>query len=381
MRSILNPMYALTLSVVLALGTGSAVARENMFNRNTFSIAETVQTDQWMPVTGSKTLHQFMTGLKAERILPNGEMSRGEFRGDGTGTLYSWGATFPRTWKIKGDKQVCITEKFATQCYSIERNIVDSELYRVRQLATGKLTEFRVTGGHGVLKAPAKDIGNDGGAATASADELAAELSNPNTAVATLNFKVQYRRFDGAQPGADDQTGYTILFQPVLPFVLDSGAKIIWRPAIPLLIDQPLLNTGNRKFEQETALGDIVFDLAYAPKTEDGRLLAFGFITSLPTASNDLGTDRWTLGPEILIGKITPKHVYGLFPSHQWDIGGSGDKDINLTTIQAFYTCLPGGGWSVGTAPTMTYDWETEQWIIPLQVNVGKTVMLGGRPW
>ncbi len=73
---------------------------------------------------------------------------------------------------------------------------------------------------------------NKGGAATASADELAAELSNPNTAVATLNFKNQFRWFSGDLPDADNQSNYTLLFQPVLPFVLDSGAKVIWRPAL-----------------------------------------------------------------------------------------------------------------------------------------------------
>ena len=82
-----------------------------------------------------------------------------------------------------------------------------------------------------------------------------------------------------------------------------------------------------------------------------------------------------------LIGKASAKHVYGLFPNHQWDIGGSGDADISLTSIQGFYTYLPGGGWNVGSGPTATYDWEAEQWTVPLQVNAGKTVVWGGRPW
>jgi hypothetical protein len=40
-----------------------------------------------------------------------------------------------------------------------------------------------------------------------------------------------------------------------------------------------------------------------------------------------------------------------------------------------------GGGWTVGTGPTMTYNWENEQWTAPLQINAGKTVVWGGRPW
>jgi hypothetical protein len=77
---------------------------------------------------------------------------------------------------------------------------------------------------------------------------------------------------------------------------------------------------------------------------------------------------------------VTPKYVLGIFPNHQWDIGGSGDATINLTTIQVFYTFLPGGGWSIGSGPTMTYDWEGKQWTVPLQINAGKTVVWNGRP-
>ena len=33
------------------------------------------------------------------------------------------------------------------------------------------------------------------------------------------------------------------------------------------------------------------------------------------------------------------------------------------------------------SGPISTYDWEGEQWTVPLQINAGKTVVLGGRPW
>jgi hypothetical protein len=274
-----------------------------------------------------------------------------------------------------------VTAERATNCYQLERNAADKDLYRVRDVATGRVDEFRLTDGRAVVTGEPKAVGNEGAASAPSAAELAAELSNPNTAVATMTFKNQFRWFEGDLPDADGQSSYTLLFQPSLPFVLSSGDKILWRPAVPILVDQPVFNAETGKFEGKSGLGDIAFDLAYAPKVDPSLMLAFGFITSLPTATNDLGTDRWTLGPELLIGKITPKWLLGLFPNHQWDIGGSGDADINMTSIQAFYTYLLGGGWSVGTGPTMTYNWESEQWTVPLQINAGKTVVWGGRPW
>ena len=105
-------------------------------------------------------------------------------------------------------------------------------------------------------------------------------------------------------------------------------------------------------------------------------------VSSLPIATEDsLGTDLFTLGPELLIGKLTPKWVLGAFPSHQWDVGGSGKGDVNLTNLQIFATLLPGDGYNWGSSPIMSYDHNTSQWTIPINLNFGKTVIRNGRPW
>jgi len=66
---------------------------------------------------------------------------------------------------------------------------------------------------------------------------------------------------------------------------------VIFRPAIPLIVDQPVPSSGGG-FDGESGLGDIAFDLVYAPKRHDGILVAYGAISSLPTATNDLGSGR-----------------------------------------------------------------------------------------
>lgn len=345
----------------------------------TLSFISMAHANEWIPVTGKENLHNYMSGKKVQRTLANGNLMIGEYNSDGTGTLFAWGATIPRTWEVKGDDQVCINAQQEIICYQFERNSDTENLYRAREVVSGKLTEFDVVDGTAITTREPEAVDSKGGAATASAAELAAELSNPNSAVATLTFKNQFRWFEGDLSGADDQSSYTLLFQPGLPFVFGNGDKLIWRPAIPFLVDQPVFKEG---FGGETGFGDIAFDLAYAPKLSDSSLMfAYGIITSLPTATNDLGSGQWTLGPELLIGKLNPKWVAGLFPSHQWDVAGWTEKQINITSIQVFYTYLPGGGWSVGSGPTITYDWESEQWTVPLQVNAGKTVVWNGRPW
>lgn len=340
------------------------------------------QSDKWVPITGADALRKLISGLSVERDLPRGEKSTGEYRADGTGVVRQYGATFKRTWEIKGDNQFCIFSRKTSLCYTLERNADDPNLYRAKEVTSGKLAEFRVVDGRGVAKGTPKELGSKGAPAAASAAELAAELANPNSPMATMTFKLQFRSFEGTLPNANDQSGTTLLLQPSLPFPLANGDSILWRPALPFLIDQPVFSAGNQDFDEVSGMGNFAFDLAYARTSDAGILTALGVITSFPTATDDrLGSDQYTLGPEFLIGKLTSSYVIGMFPNHQWGFGGSGNVDINLTSIQLFGTYIPGGGWTVGTAPTLTYEHNSDQWTIPINLNVGKTVVMNGRPW
>ena len=232
-----------------------------------------------------------------------------------------------------------------------------------------------------------------------SADAVARELANPNTALASLTFKNTWTAYKGDLDGADDEGGFTTLFQPVLPFPLENGDKIMWRPAVPLVFDMPVFDgsgvdpngtptarsvAGFGGFDSESGLGDIAFDLLYAITSETGVLSGYGIIASLPTATEEaLGRDKWTLGPEDFLGKLSEKSVLGVLVNHQWDIAGSDDvvDDVSLTTFNLFGVYLPSGGWNVGSFPIISYDWEEEQWTFPVSFAVGRTMVFGGRPW
>jgi len=150
---------------------------------------------------------------------------------------------------VKGDEQVCITVERVTRCYQFERNSADLDLYRARDVTSDEWVEFRVTDGRAIVADEPKKMGNKGGAAAPSSAEIAAELSNPNTALASLTFKNQFRWFEGDLPNADDQRSYTLLSQPALPSPLENGDKIIWRPAIPFIVDQPIFDPEKLDFD------------------------------------------------------------------------------------------------------------------------------------
>lgn len=214
-----------------------------------------------------------------------------------------------------------------------------------------------------------------------SADKVARSLANPNTPLATLTVKNQFRTFQGDLPRADQQDSFTMLLQPSFPFPIgDEGNVVFWRPALPVSFSQPVPElTGG--FDQKTELGDFGFDLGLGSTSKTGRLSAYGIVTSLPTATDpEVSSKSWTLGPEFLLAQIDSWGVYGMFPNHQWDIAGWSDRSVNLTTTQLFLTFLPGGGWNVGTAPTITYDWERSDWTVPINLSIGKTIVLGKTP-
>ena len=232
---------------------------------------------------------------------------------------------------------------------------------------------------------------------TPSKDEIAKELANPNTALASLKLQIQYFSFDGDLPRADDQDMLKLFLQPTLPFPLKNGKTLWVRPGVPFVIDQPVFDTDNLRMGSESGLGDITLDVQYGATLENGFLWSIGFSSMFPTASEEeLGSEFWTLGPGFQLGLITEKSIFGIFVNHQWDIAGDGrsspelpflrrastdDAKISLTAIQLFGVILPGGSWTFGSMPIMTYNHESDDWTVPVHLTAAKTYIINGRPW
>ncbi|MEP1198195.1 hypothetical protein [Tateyamaria sp.] len=208
-------------------------------------------------------------------------------------------------------------------------------------------------------------------------DELAKELSNPGAANATLNFKLEYRTFDGDLPGADDQDSLTATFQPVFPFVLENGNNLIFRPAFSYVLDQPIASpTG---FSDLSQFGDIPYDLLYS-WNNNGWTFGAGLVGLIPTGSG-ISSDNWLLGPSALAVKTQDWGVWGFFPFHNEKVGGSG-PDVSITSLQYFLFYGLGNGWQIGTGPTITYDWNADSddaWTVPFGIQVAKTTAIGNQ--
>jgi hypothetical protein len=214
-------------------------------------------------------------------------------------------------------------------------------------------------------------------------DAVARELSNPASSLASLGNKIELRGFDGNLPDADDQTGVRYIFQPVLPFNLSGGDKIIFRPAFNVPIDEPVFDSDQGRFTSDGGFGDIIFDLIYSPPPAGNLVYGAGFVGGIPTStSTQLRSENWTAGPEIFAAFVDTWGVAGGLLTHSWDVAGSG-RDTSLTTFNYFAFASLGDGWQLGAGPIVTYDWEAasgNRWNVPVGIGLAKTTSLGGVP-
>jgi hypothetical protein len=79
------------------------------------------------------------------------------------------------------------------------------------------------------------------------------------------------------------------------------------------------------------------------------------------TASDDrLGSDKWGLGPSLVLLSTPGNWVVGSLFSNVWSIGGSGQKNVNLFSWQYFVNYNFSKGWYATSTPILTANWEAD---------------------
>jgi hypothetical protein len=206
------------------------------------------------------------------------------------------------------------------------------------------------------------------------AAELAKKLSNPVASL--ISVPIQYNRdeYGGANDGAEVSR---LVFQPVIPFSLNNDWNLITRTIVPL-VDQKNFPTAALN---ESGLGDTTASLFFSPKepTAGGLIWGVGPVFLLPTATKDvLGTEKWGLGPTFVVLKQSGPWTVGYLGSHIWSVGGDDKRqDINVTSMQPFFSYTTKTHTTIGAFTEATYDWKGEQWSVPLIVQAGQLFKIG----
>jgi hypothetical protein len=229
------------------------------------------------------------------------------------------------------------------------------------------------------LAAEALAQGGAAPAVPASGDqmaELATKLNNPTASL--ISVPLQSNIDFGGGPN-DDGLQYKLNIQPVIPFKLNDDWKILTRAILPIIHQSNRVGTST-----QSGIGDTSLTFWLSPeKTRPGGIVwGLGPAFLAPTATDDyLGTDKWGVGPSVIVVKQSHGWSSGALVSQTWSFAGSDERDdLSSTFMQPFVSYQTRSHTTYGFNLESSYDWENEQWIVPINLQVTQLVRLGTMP-
>ncbi|MEE4146905.1 MAG: transporter, partial [Halieaceae bacterium] len=83
-------------------------------------------------------------------------------------------------------------------------------------------------------------------------------------------------------------------------------------------------------------------------------------------------------GPTAVVLKQSNGWTRGILANHIWSFAGDDDRvDVNATFLQPFLTYTTPTQWTFAVNTESSYDWESEQWSVPVNANVSRLVRIG----
>lgn len=202
-------------------------------------------------------------------------------------------------------------------------------------------------------------------------EDIAMKLANPVSSLISLPFQFNYQE----NMGLDDKgSQWRLNIQPVIPIDLNEDWNIITRTIVPL-ISLKNMPTGTGT---QSGVGDIAATAWFSPKlpTDSGWIWGAGPVFLIPTGS-DVSAEKWGIGPTAIALKQKDQWTYGGLVNHIWSTGGSGPNDISSTFIQPFLSYVTPQAITMTLMTETTYDWENEQWSVPIYGMVSKVDKIG----
>lgn len=133
--------------------------------------------------------------------------------------------------------------------------------------------------------------------------------------------------------------------------------------------------------DKETGIGDFNIFGAYLLDTGNSAV-SFGIGPQLtaPTASKDeLGSEKWSAGfANVLFNASSARFQYGYLLTWQASFAGNSDRDdVNTGAFQPFAFYQLGGGTYLRAAPIWVYNFENDDYSVPLGIGVGQVIKKG----
>lgn len=205
-----------------------------------------------------------------------------------------------------------------------------------------------------------------------TADDLAKQLSNPVASLISVPFQFNLDFGGGIE---DAGRKGTLNIQPVIPMSVGENWNVISRTILPLISQEDMIDDGSLT---QSGLGDVVQSFFLSPKQSD-PIWGVGPVFLVPTATEKvLGAEQFAAGPTAVLLQQAGLWTRGCLINHMWSIDGETDRaDVSATFLQPFISKSLGGGATATLNLESTYDWNTDQWIVPVNAVYGKVFSLG----
>lgn len=203
--------------------------------------------------------------------------------------------------------------------------------------------------------------------------DLAKKLANPVSSLISVPFQ---SNFDYDVGPLDQGRRYTLNIQPVIPISLNQEWNLISRTIVPVINQEDVFPQAPEK----TGLGDTTQSLFFSPaEPVNGITWGIGPAFLIPTATEpQLGTEKWGAGPTGVVLKQTGGWTIGALVNHIWSFAGDDDRDdVDSTFVQPFFAYTTPDAWTFTLQTESTYNWENEQWNVPVAFLVAKVFKVG----
>ncbi|MEE4189900.1 MAG: transporter [Roseobacter sp.] len=220
-----------------------------------------------------------------------------------------------------------------------------------------------------------ENASSDGAATGGGASDLATKLANPISSMISAPFQFNY----DTGLGETDADRWILNIQPVFPFELNEDWNLISRTILPVIdLESPTVGG-----DDVSGVGDIVQSFFFSPKapTKNGWIWGVGPVISIPIGKDEFTQDQWGLGPTFVALKQQGPWTYGALLNHVWGIDAPSDReDTNSSFLQPFIAYVTPNAWTFSVNSESIYDWNTEQWTVPVNAAVSKLTNIGKQP-
>jgi hypothetical protein len=208
------------------------------------------------------------------------------------------------------------------------------------------------------------------------AAELAKQLNNPVASLISVPFQSNWDFGLGEGSGQK----FTLNIQPVVPLSITEDWNLIVRTIVPV-IDQNGIFSGSGS---QAGLGNTTQSFFLSPKAPGpgGIIWGVGPVGYYPTATDRLlGPEKWGLGPTLVALAQPGGWTVGVLANQIWTVGGNdSQQDVTAAFVQPFLAYTTKTQTTFTLNSESTYDWENNQWTIPLNLMVTQVLKIGKLP-